>query len=116
MLETLYRVRLEPDVGKIAVADCDPGARHQQAVDRGHQAAEQGVGGGQAKRSGIGHFCPLKDRAAVRCVLRDKLCIPDTRGNRFVCIAALVSLQCSKNGVIGDSNREKAAGTRRPWA
>src|ERR1700745_1313878 len=49
MLETLYRVELEPDARKIAVADRDPGACHQQAVDCRHQAAEQGAGGGQAK-------------------------------------------------------------------
>jgi hypothetical protein len=48
----------EPEIRQVAVADGNPGARHQKAIDRGHQAAEQGVAGCQAK-GGIGHVCPL---------------------------------------------------------
>ena len=42
-LKALDSQGLETEVRKVAVADGDARAGHQQAVDGGHQAAEQGV-------------------------------------------------------------------------
>src|SRR5882757_4568134 len=49
----------ETEVGQVAVAVGDAGAGHQQAVDRGHHAGEQGVLGYEADGSSLGHGCPL---------------------------------------------------------
>src|SRR5688500_18228244 len=49
----------ETKIGEVAVADGDAAARGQKAVDRGHQAAEQGGGGKQADGCNLGHGCPL---------------------------------------------------------
>jgi hypothetical protein len=95
----------EPEIGQVAVADRDPGAGHQETVDRGHQAAEKAGGGREAEGRNFRHFGPhsgLQGNAAA--LLEIKLCIPDTRRNLFVCIAAICILQCTKNRVIGDSD------------
>ena len=49
----------ETKIGEVAVADGDAAARGQKAVDRGHQAAEQGAGGKEADGCSLGHECPL---------------------------------------------------------
>ena len=114
----------EPEIGQVAVTDCDPGAGHQQAVDRGHQAAEKAGGGREAEGRNFRHF-GLHSGAAgnAAALLEIKLCIPDTRRNLFVCMAAICVLQCNKNRVIGDSDggrvgacpTKEAAGFRRPF-
>jgi len=49
----------ETEIGQVAVADGDAAAGGQQAVDGGHEAAEQGAGGHEADRCSLGHKCPL---------------------------------------------------------
>src|SRR4051812_19068161 len=49
----------ETEMREVAVANRDPRARHQQAVDGGHQPAEQGGRGYEADGSSLGHWCPL---------------------------------------------------------
>jgi hypothetical protein len=52
---------------EVAIARRDPGAGHQQPVDRGHQAAEQAVGGYEADGSSLGHGSSLfRGRRAPR--------------------------------------------------
>src|SRR6476646_10351821 len=49
----------EPETGQVAIADRDAGARHQQAIDIGHQATEERGGRREAeRRSRIGHDVP----------------------------------------------------------
>ena len=55
----------ETETGKVAVAICDARARHQQAVDGGHQPTEQGAGRCEADGSSLGHWCPLCWRPAT---------------------------------------------------
>src|SRR4029079_8354116 len=55
-----YRLRgerpvLQAETGLIAVTIRDQRARHQEAVDRGHQAGEQGARGGEGDGGGLGH-------------------------------------------------------------
>src|SRR5882757_10432869 len=57
--QTLYPLASETEVGQVAVAVGDAGAGHQQAVDRGHHAGEQGVLGYEVDGSSLGHGCPL---------------------------------------------------------
>ena len=88
----------EPESGQIAVADRGAGTRHQQAIDVGHEAAEQGGGRHVAKRrSGVGHDVPFfaADRAAWLVATGTNLGIPDTSNNPFVCIAAFLNVHCS---------------------
>src|SRR5882762_3852716 len=47
------------ETGEVAIARRDPGAGHQQAVDRGHQAGEKAVGGCEADGSSLGHWSSL---------------------------------------------------------
>src|SRR6202022_2146652 len=49
------------ETGEVAIARRDPGAGHQQAVDRGHQAGEQAVGGCEADGSSLGHWGSLSE-------------------------------------------------------
>src|SRR5687768_6442653 len=59
----------KPKIGEVAVANGDAAARRQKAVDRGHQAAEQGAGGNEADRCSLGHGRPLSEVAeALRFV------------------------------------------------
>ena len=89
-------------MGEIAVANGDAAARGQQAVDRGHQAAEQRAGGKEADGCSLGHECPLSEVAEqLRFAIGDNLRIPDTTDNRLVCIAAFCLVHCSKNRAIG---------------
>ena len=46
-------------MGEVAVADGDTAAGGEQAVDGGHQTAEQGAGGQEADGCSLGHVCPL---------------------------------------------------------
>src|SRR5260370_23312796 len=64
--ETLHLQASEAEIGEIAVAHSHAGARHQQAVDSGHQAAEHGSGGREADGSSFGHCRPLF-RSAADC-------------------------------------------------
>src|SRR3981189_2083508 len=57
--QTLYPLTSETEVGQVGAAVGDAGAGHQQAVDRGHHAGEQGVLGYEADGSSLGHGCPL---------------------------------------------------------
>ena len=50
---------LETEAGEVAVADGNAAAGGQQAVDGGHQTAEQGAGGQEADGRSLGHVCPL---------------------------------------------------------
>ena len=54
----------KPKIGEVAVAHCDTRRAHQQAVDRGHQAAEQGGGGREPNSGSLGHLSPLSWQAA----------------------------------------------------
>src|SRR4051812_28679898 len=49
----------ETETGEVAVADGNTAAGGQQAVDGGHQTAEQGAGGQEADGCSFGHVCPL---------------------------------------------------------
>ncbi len=49
----------ETEAGQVAVAIGDARAGHQQAVDVGHQAGEQGGRGYEADGSSLGHLGPL---------------------------------------------------------
>jgi hypothetical protein len=49
----------ETETGEVAVANGDAAAGGQKAVDRSHQAAEQGAGGQEADGCSLGHVCPL---------------------------------------------------------
>src|SRR6266850_1234753 len=49
----------ETETGEVAVADGNAAAGGQQAVDGGHQTAEQGAGGQEADGCSLGHVCPL---------------------------------------------------------
>ena len=51
----------ETKTGEVTVANGDAAARGQEAVDRGHQAAEQRAGGQEADGCSLGHECPLSD-------------------------------------------------------
>ena len=53
----------EAKAGEVAVANGDAAARDQQAVDRGHQAAEQRAGGKEADGCSLEHGCPLSEVA-----------------------------------------------------
>src|SRR5260370_33790388 len=57
--ETLHLQASEAEIGEIAVAHSHAGARHQQAVDSGHQAAEHGSGRREAVGSSFGPCRPL---------------------------------------------------------
>jgi hypothetical protein len=104
----------ETEIGKVAVADGNPGACHQQAIDSRHQVAKQRGGRREAERSGFGHLVPLLlYSGSLRCSLRSKLGIPDTTNNPFVCIAAFYLLHCSMIASGGGPNK-RAAGNRRP--
>jgi hypothetical protein len=46
----------EPKIRQISVARGDDGVRHQDAIDHGQQAAENALGGAEAKRGSLGHF------------------------------------------------------------
>ena len=46
-------------MGQVAVAGRDLRAAHQETIDGGHQAAEQGAGGQEADGCSLGHFCSL---------------------------------------------------------
>src|SRR5882757_11478075 len=87
----------KPEIGNVAIADSDAGARHQQPIDRAHQPAEQSGGRREAERSSLGHLSPLVavQQVAAFVFPRGNLGIPDTRGNGFVCIAAYCLLQCN---------------------
>ena len=91
------RRRSEADAWHVAVADGHFGVSEQEAVDGGDQAAEQAGRRGERNRSGLGHGgFPFSE--TVRIVvssLKGNLCIPDARGNIFVCIAAFCALQCN---------------------
>ena len=92
----------ETKTGEVAVANGDLAARHQQAVDRGHQTAEQRAGRKEADGCSLGHGCPLSEVAEqLRFAIRGNLCIPDTRSNALVCIAAIDWVHRSKNEAIG---------------
>ena len=53
----LQRVKgSEAEIRKIAVAVRGAGARHQQTIDGGHQAAEESGGRHDAESSSFGHF------------------------------------------------------------
>jgi hypothetical protein len=49
----------QPEIGEVAVAIRGTGARHQQAINIGHEAGEQGGRGREAQRCGLGHDVPL---------------------------------------------------------
>ncbi|RXH20379.1 hypothetical protein EAS54_04145 [Bradyrhizobium guangzhouense] len=49
------RCRLQAEAGQVAVLVGDLGARHQEAVDGGHEAGEQRSGGRERDGSGLGH-------------------------------------------------------------
>ena len=89
-----------PETGEVAIAHCDTRRAHQQAVDRGHQAAEQGGGRREADSSSLGHLSPLSWQAAGgRLVVCRQSMYTRYHHNRFVCIAAFLILHRSKNGV-----------------
>ena len=68
----------DSETRKIAIAHCDTRRAHQQAVDRGHQAAEQGRGGREPDSSSLGHLSPFPGRRPVAASLSAaNLCIPD---------------------------------------
>ncbi|QFI77071.1 hypothetical protein F8237_04295 [Bradyrhizobium betae] len=46
---------LQAEAGQVAVVIGDFGARHQEAVHRGHEAREQRGGRGEGDGSGLGH-------------------------------------------------------------
>ena len=56
----------ESEVGEIAVARRDARGGCEQAVDRGHQAAENSRGRSEGGGSGLGHLGPLFWSAAAR--------------------------------------------------
>src|ERR1700759_1159634 len=56
---TLRATALKADARDVAVADVRFGPRHQQTVEPGEQAAEQGIGGGKGDGSGLGHIHSL---------------------------------------------------------
>jgi hypothetical protein len=87
--ETLDLQASKPGIGLVAIADRDPGAGHQKAVDGGHQAAQEAGGWSEAGGSSVGHDGPLFSRpqwAAVSSAA--DLGIPDASDNPSVCIAA----------------------------
>lgn len=47
------------EMGQVTVPDGDAAAGDQQAIDGGHQAAEQGAGGQEVDRCSLGHKRPL---------------------------------------------------------
>src|SRR2546430_8918277 len=70
--ETACLKASNPETGKVAIAHCDTRRAHQQAIDRGHQAAEQGGGRRESDSNSLGHFSPLSWQAAgrpPRCLL-----------------------------------------------
>jgi hypothetical protein len=70
---------LKPKIGEVAITDGNAGAGRQQAVDRGHQAAEQSGGGREPDSSSLGHLSPLflaGGRWPPRLSAAN-LCIPD---------------------------------------
>ena len=59
----------------------------------GQEAAEQGAGGNERDGSSLGHLVPFSRlRRNSASSSENNLCIPDTRGNAFVCMAAIVCL------------------------
>ena len=57
-------------MGEVAVADRDLRTLHQEAIDGGQQAAEQGAGRYEADGSSLGHCCPfLRGTEAFRLVI-----------------------------------------------
>ena len=46
---------LEPEAGKVTVAQCDARTGGQQAVDRGHEAGKKRAHGGDGDGGGLGH-------------------------------------------------------------
>ena len=63
MLRSCEVLASEAETGEVAVTNGDAAARGQQAVDRGHQAAEQRAGGKKADGCSLGHECPLSEVA-----------------------------------------------------
>ena len=51
--------RLQAEAGQIALVAGDLGARHQEAVDGGHEAGEQRGGGRERDGGGLGHLNPF---------------------------------------------------------
>src|SRR5258707_15804993 len=57
--ETSYLQASEAEIREVAVAHRRAGPGHQQAVDRGHQAARWRGGRREADRRSLGHYRPL---------------------------------------------------------
>jgi hypothetical protein len=55
ILESLELLRSKTEVRKVAVTNRDARTRHQEAIDRRHQAAEQSGRGQEADGSSLGH-------------------------------------------------------------
>jgi hypothetical protein len=115
--------RSETEIREIAVAHCDAGVRHQNAIDGGREAAEYRDGRRDAERGGLGHcslgHCGLGHldpllRGQRRCIIfRANLGMPDASNNPSVCIAAYCVLQRSIDVVESnhhDLTKQKAAG------
>jgi hypothetical protein len=97
--ETARLKASNPEAGEIAIAHCDTSRAHQQAVDRGHQAAEQGCGRREPDSSSLGHLSPLSwQTAGGRLLICYQSMYTRFHSNRFVCIAAFCILHRNKGG------------------
>ena len=61
---------LQAEAGHVAVVVGDLGARHQEAVNRGHETGEQRGGGGEGDGSGLGHRNPFLETVSIAVSFR----------------------------------------------
>jgi hypothetical protein len=60
-LEAVHLRASEAKVGEVTIPHCRAGRGHQQAVDGGHQTAEQAIRGCKPDGGSLGHHVPFSE-------------------------------------------------------
>ena len=102
---------LKTGVGRLAVADGDHGARHQQTIDGGHEAAKQGGGRRKAERSSLGHLVPLSRLSGS---LSSTLSRHARCQQQSICLHGSIFRIATQHKGVDMASNKKAAGNRRP--
>ena len=64
---------LQAEAGQVAVVDRDLRARHQQAIDRGHEAGEQRGGGRERDGGSLGHRNSFLETVSIAVSFREAI-------------------------------------------